>query len=102
MLHYVEDNIRFVEDYCHEHLPQIHPIRPQASFLVWLDCRPLGLSHRQLVDLFVNCARLALNDGAMFGPGGTGFMRLNVGTPRTVLAEALRRLSDAVKSRAYT
>ena len=98
MLHYVEDNIRFVEDFCREQLPHVKPLRPQASFLVWLDCRPLGLSHRQLVDLFVNRARLDLNDGAMFGPGGTGFMRLNVGTPRTVLAEALRRLSDAVKS----
>lgn len=96
MLAYVEDNILFVEDYCREHLPQIRPLRPEASFLVWLDCRELGLSHKQLVDLFVNHARLALNDGAMFGPGGEGFMRMNVGTPRALLLEALNRLKDAV------
>lgn len=96
MLAYVEANIRFVEDYCHEHLPQIHPLRPQASFLVWLDCRGLGLTHDALIDLFVNRAHLALNDGAMFGPGGEGFMRLNVGTPRAILLQALQQLTEAV------
>ena len=92
MLRYIEDNIRFVEDYCREHLPKIKPWRPQASFLVWLDCRDLGLSHDALVDLFVNRAHLALNDGAMFGIGGSGFMRLNVGAPRSVLRQALDQL----------
>ena len=96
MLSYIEDNIRFVEDYCREHLPQIKPWRPQASFLVWLDCRALGLSHDALVDLFVNHAHLALNDGAMFGIGGSGFMRLNVGTPRAVLRQALEQLFRAL------
>ena len=96
MLSYIEDNIRFVEDYCREHLPQIKPWRPQASFLVWLDCRALGLSHDALVDLFVNRAHLALNDGAMFGIGGSGFMRLNVGTPRAVLLQALEQLFQAL------
>ena len=96
MLSYIEGNIRFVEDYCREHLPQIKPWRPQASFLVWLDCRALGLSHDALVDLFVNHAHLALNDGAMFGIGGSGFMRLNVGTPRAVLLQALEQLFQAL------
>ena len=96
MLSYIEDNIRFVENYCREHLPQIKPWRPQASFLVWLDCRALGLSHDALVDLFVNRAHLALNDGAMFGIGGSGFMRLNVGTPRAVLRQALEQLFQAL------
>ena len=97
MLAYVEDNIRFLEDYCHDHLPLIRPLRPQASFLVWLDCRALGLSHDALVDLFVRRARLALNDGAMFGPGGDGFMRLNVGTPRALLHQALLQLTRALE-----
>ena len=94
MLRYIEDNIRFVENYCREHLPKIKPWRPQASFLVWIDCRDLGLSHDALVDLFVNRAHLALNDGAMFGIGGSGFMRLNVGAPRAVLRQALNQLSN--------
>ncbi|MCR5131562.1 MAG: PatB family C-S lyase [Prevotella sp.] len=97
MLAYVEENIRFVETFCHEKIPQLKPLRPQASFLVWLDCRELGLSHDELVDLFVNKARLALNDGAMFGPGGEGFMRLNVGTQRSLLQEALSRLKEAIE-----
>ena len=96
MLAYIEENIRFVEEYCQQHLPKIKPWRPEASFLVWLDCRPLGLQHDELVDLFVNRAHLALNDGAMFGPGGEGFMRLNVGTPRSILLQALIQLEQAI------
>jgi len=92
MLRYVEDNIRYVEDYCRTRIPLIKPVRPEASFLVWLDCRALELSHDELIDRFVNQAHLALNDGAMFGPGGEGFMRMNVGTPRSILHEALERL----------
>ena len=97
MLAYVEANIDFVDTYLRAHIPAIRAVRPQASFLVWLDCRALGLDHDALVGLFVNRARLALNDGEMFGPGGQGFMRLNVGTPRRVLAEALERLRAAVE-----
>ena len=97
MLEYVERNIDFTVGYCAANMPQIKPLRPQASFVVWLDCRALGLNHEQLVDLFVNKARLALNDGEMFGRGGEGFMRLNVGTPRAVLEQALERLRNALK-----
>ena len=96
MLAYIEENIRFVEEYCQQHLPKIKPWRPEASFLVWLDCRPLGLQDDELIDLFVNRAHLALNDGAMFGPGGEGFMRLNVGTPRSILLQALLQLEQAM------
>ena len=96
MLRYLECNIRFVEEYCLQNIPQIRPLRPQASFLVWLDCRKLGLSHEELTDLFVNKAGLALNDGEMFNPGGEGFMRLNIGTPRDILKEAMDKLLDAV------
>ena len=98
MIAYIEQNILFVEDYLKTNIPQIKALRPEASFLVWLNCRALGLSHEQLVDLFVNKARLALNDGEMFGKGGEGFMRMNVAAPRTVLKEALDRLAKAVES----
>ena len=96
MLHYVEQNIIFMEEYCKTHLPKIKPLRPRASFLVWLDCRALGLNHEQLIDLFVDKAHLALNDGEMFGKGGAGFMRVNVGTPRAILTKALEQLTEAV------
>lgn len=96
MLAYVEDNIRFVEEYCKENLPGIRPVRPEASFLVWLDCRGLNLKQKDLVDLFVNKARLAFNIGTIFGEGGEGHMRLNVATPRTVLKQALDQLKAAM------
>ena len=96
MLDYVQGNIDYVIDYCREHIPAIKPLRPQASFLVWLDCRGLGLDHDALIDLFVGNAHLALNDGEMFGQGGQGFMRMNVGSPRAIIHEALERLRKAI------
>ena len=98
MLAYVEENVTFVCEYLKSHVPGIMAVRPQASFLVWLDCRGLGLGHDALIDLFVNKARLALNDGEAFGPGGEGHMRMNVGAPRAMLAEAMSRLEQAVQS----
>ena len=97
MLDYVEGNIAFTIDFCKQHIPQIVPIRPEASFLVWLDCRRLGIPHAKLVDLFVNKAKLALNDGAMFGSEGEGFMRLNIGTTRAILTQALTQLKSAIE-----
>lgn len=96
MLHYIEGNIRLVMEFCMVHVPQIKPLCPQASFLVWLDCRKLGLNHEQLVNLFVDRAHLALNDGEMFGTGGEGFMRMNVASPRSVIRQALEQLAEAV------
>lgn len=98
MLHYIEGNIEYVIDFCAQRLPGIRAWRPQASFLVWLDCRDLHLTHEELIDLFVRKAHLALNDGAMFGSEGEGFMRLNVGSPRTLLRKALEQLEEALAS----
>jgi cystathionine beta-lyase len=98
MLAYIEGNINYVIDFCKQNIPAIKPLKPDASFLVWLDCRALGLSHDALVDLFVKDAKLALNDGAMFGEKGNGFMRLNIATPRSVLTTALNQLSAALKN----
>ena len=99
MLRYVESNVEFVIEYCAAHIPAIKPLRPQASFLLWLDCRALGLTQRELVDLFVNKAHLALNDGEMFGKEGIGFMRLNVGCPRVTLRQAMEQLKAAIENR---
>ena len=96
MVRYLEENVLLVERYCAGPLAPIRAIRPQASFLVWLDCRALGLGHDELIDLFVAKARLALNDGAMFGPQGNGFMRLNIGCPRARIRQALDRLASAL------
>lgn len=96
MLDYVYENIRLVDASLKQKMPKIKAILPEASFLIFLDCRELGYeTQEQLVDFFVNKARLGLNDGAMFGKEGTGFMRLNVATPRSIVAEAMKRLEDA-------
>lgn len=94
---YIEQNIMALEEFCAENLPEIHPIRPQASFLVWLDCSRLGLNHDELINLFVKQAGLALNDGEMFGCEGAHCMRLNVGTNRAKIMQAMSRLRDAIK-----
>ncbi len=95
---YIEDNIRTVEEFCAENLPMIRPWRPEASFLVWLDCRELGLKQTELERLFTCGAHLALNSGTMFGPEGEGFMRFNVASPRSCILKALRCLAEALVS----
>lgn len=98
-LAYIVGNIDYVEDFLKTHIPAITMIRPQASYLIFLNCRELGLSHEELLDLFIDKAHLALNDGEMFGSEGHGFMRLNVATPRAVLTQALTQLKTAVEAR---
>jgi cystathionine beta-lyase len=95
MLAYVQGNIDYMEQYLAMSLPQVGMIRPQASYLVFLDFRKLGLPQPELNKLIVEKARLALNDGAMFE--GEGFMRLNAASPRSVIEEAMHRLSDALQ-----
>lgn len=95
---YIQKNIDFVESYLKEHIPQIKITKPDASFLIWLDCRALNLNQKELVNLFVNKAKLALNDGSIFGKEGEGFMRLNVGTPRSNIEKALNNLKKAITS----
>lgn len=93
---YIQKNIDFVDNFLKKNIPQIKVVQPEASFLIWLDCRGLGLPQRELVDLFVNKAKLALNDGSVFGKEGEGFMRLNVGTPLSNIEKALNNLEKAI------
>lgn len=96
MRSYVIENVNFVDEYLKKNIPQIKVYRPQASFLVWLDCRELKLTQPELVQLFEDKAGLALNDGTMFGKEGEGFMRLNIGCPRSILNKALESLKKAI------
>lgn len=95
MLEYVEKNIDYVQQYIKDYMPKLSMIRPQASYLVFIDARSLGLSHKCLVDFFVKEAKVGMNDGAMFGEGGEGFMRMNVGCPLSVVEQAMRRIKEA-------
>jgi cystathionine beta-lyase len=95
MLEYVEANIDFMEQYLKDNMPKMGMIRPQASFLVFLDARGLGLPHDKLVEFFVREAKVGMNDGAMFGEEGSGYMRMNLGCPRSVLEKALNQIKMA-------
>ena len=96
MLKHIESNIEYVEEFLKQHLPQVKIIRPQASYLAWMDFSGLGLEHSQLIDMLINDAHLAMNDGAMFGKSGEQHTRLNVGTQRQTLEQAMQQLKQAI------
>lgn len=99
VLAYIKGNIEFTENYLKEHIPAISMVRPQASYLIFLDCRGLGMNQEELNRLFVEDAHLALNEGTTFGKEGEGFMRLNIACPRATLEKALKQLEQAVNNR---
>jgi cystathionine beta-lyase len=92
LLAYLEGNRDYLLAYAHTHLPAIGVNQPEATFLAWLDCRQTNIA-ADPYQFFLDKARVALNDGASFGRGGAGFVRLNFGCPRSTLAEALERMS---------
>ena len=91
---YIQGNIDFVMEFFAENRLGITPIRPEASFLVWLDCRALGLPQEELLNGFREKAKVFLSDGAAYGIGGEGFVRLNIGCPRSILSEALEHIRE--------
>lgn len=98
LLPYISGNFDFVVDYCEKHIPKIKTYAPDATYLMWLDCRALNLSNEELHDFMIQKARLGLNDGCSFGRSLNGYMRLNAACPRSVLEQAMRQLEAAVNS----
>lgn len=94
LVHYIQSNVDFIDGFLKEKLPKVKAIIPQASFLVWLDFRELGLPDSEIRKLLIHEAKLGFNDGPSFGPGGEGFQRINVGCSKLVLEEAMKRLSS--------
>ncbi|TCS91690.1 cystathionine beta-lyase [Keratinibaculum paraultunense] len=97
LLIYLEENLNYLMKYFEEKIPEIKPIKPEATYLVWLDCKELGLEGKELVDFFVNEAKVGVNPGFTFGENGSSFVRLNIGCPRSILEEGLNRIEKAVK-----
>ena len=98
LLIYIEGNYIFVQQYLQNHISQIKAVKMEGTYLLWLDCRKLNLSQEELVYFFINKAGLALNDGAKFGKGGKGFMRMNIGCSRKLIEQALDQLVIAIKN----
>ena len=93
---YIEENIKYVVNYINKHIPQIKLNIPDSTYLLWLNCKDLHLNGDELVDFFVNKAKLALNDGRIFGEGGDGYMRINVACSRKILKKAMNQLRCAI------
>ena len=93
---YLEENRDYAVEFINTEIPGIRVRKPEGTYLLWLDCRGLGLDDRELKRFFVEEARVALNPGISFGKGGEGFMRLNIACPRFLLEEGLGRIKRAV------
>ncbi len=98
LLEYIDGNFNFIRDYCAAHIPQIKPNLPDATYLVWLDCRELSMSNEELRRFMIEKAGLGLNEGWSFGRSLNGFMRLNAACSRKVLEQAMKQLEEAVKA----
>jgi cystathionine beta-lyase len=97
VLDYIEGNLRYVQAYLAEHLYEISVVPPEGTYLLWLDCRRLGLDQAGLKRLFLHEARVYLEDGSIFGAEGAGFQRMNIACPRSILSEALDRIAAALR-----
>ncbi|MGB9832478.1 MAG: cystathionine beta-lyase, partial [Caldisericum exile] len=97
LLEYLEENINFLMDFVKKRIPNVKVIRPEGTYLAWLDFRELGLDEHELSEFLRKKAKVGLDDGYIFGESGKGFARLNFATPRVILEEGLRRIEKAVK-----
>ncbi len=97
VLDYIMGNYRYLEKYIAEHLPQIKVVPLEGTYLVWLDCRSLGLGKLELEQLMLEEAKVYLDEGYIFGTEGEGFERVNLACPRSVLAEALERIRNVME-----
>ncbi|WP_346764156.1 MalY/PatB family protein [Bacillus sp. N1-1] len=99
LMDYLQGNLSYLTTFINERLPQIDVIEPEGTYLVWLDFNKLDMSHEELEQFVQGEARLALDEGYIFGEGGKGFERINIACPRSVLQEGLERLEKAINSK---
>lgn len=97
LLAYVNSNVEFAMAYFAEHLPEIKVMKPEGTYMLWIDCRALGLDPSGLKQLMFEKAKIAFNEGSMFGEEGQGFLRVNLACPRSMVEEALNRFRRAIR-----
>ncbi|MFF2094325.1 MalY/PatB family protein [Paenibacillus sp. NPDC058174] len=95
LLDYVKGNLDFAIDYLSEHLPEVEPLRPEGTYLLWVDCRGLGIESRKLKKWMVEEAKLAFSLGSAFGTEGAGWLRMNLAAPRAIVEQALKQFCEA-------
>ncbi|QCJ43939.1 putative C-S lyase [Bacillus sp. S3] len=96
LIDYLQGNKDNVLDYLHDHLPEITCVQSEGTYLLWLDCRKLNISDAELHQLLIEKGKLALEPGTKYGPGGEGFVRMNIACPREDVIEGLNRLKKAL------
>jgi cystathionine beta-lyase len=98
LLEYIDNNVDFVENYCRKMIPEIIPVQPEATYMIWLDCRKFGMTGKELQNFFSKNAGVGMNEGSTFGPGGEGFMRMNLATTHQVVMRAMEQIEKAVSA----
>ena len=98
MIEYVEGNLDLVCQELEKTNGKVKLVRPEGTYLLWLDCRGLGMTQKELEDFFVRKVKVGFNSGSDFGPEGTGFMRMNIATQKAVVEEALKRIVREVNA----
>lgn len=93
---YLESNLNFAIEFINKRIPQVKLIKPEGTYLIWIDFNSLNLSDEELDDLIINKAKLWLDSGTMFGKDGKGFERINIACPRAILEKALLQLESAI------
>ena len=96
LMDYIDRNAEIVIKYCRELIPEIVPVQPEATYMIWLDCRKFGMTGKELQNFFVEKAGTGLNEGSTFGPGGEGFMRMNIATTHNTVMMAMEQIERAI------
>ena len=97
LIKYLAGNVNYLLEYFNTNIPEIKVTKPQGTYLVWLDCRALNMDGKRLHRFMIKQGKIGLNNGLDFGPGGEGFLRINVACPRATLEEGLKRINKAVE-----
>ena len=98
LLVHLEGNAQYVADFVKERLPEIKTVKPEGTYLMWLDFNGLNIAPEEITDMLIKDAKVAMNDGASFGANGKGFARMNIACPRYMVEDAMARIEKAVKN----
>lgn len=98
LLVHLEGNAQYVADFVKERLPEVKTVKPEGTYLMWLDFNGLNITPEEITDMLIKDAKVAMNDGASFGENGKGFARMNIACPRYMVEDAMARIEKAVKN----
>ena len=95
LLKYIWNNYLLLENFIQQNLPRVKIMKPEATYLIWLDFREYGMKDADLMKFTIEKAGVGLNNGGKFGTGGDGWLRINIGCPRSILEKALEKMAQA-------